>query len=102
VTGRVYDSAVLWNLRTGETRLLPDFGVRADNINRYGWQIGINAKGRAQFLADAGPVMLPELTPHQPGGLSNIPTTLSDDGKVIGGQSDDKDDVIHAVRWTCS
>lgn len=102
VTGRVNDTAVRWNLRTGETRLLPNLGGRADNINRYGWQIGIDARGRAQFIADAGSVALPELAPHQPGSLSNIPTTLSDDGKIIGGQSDDTDDVIHAVRWTCS
>jgi hypothetical protein len=102
VTGRVNNTAVRWNLRTGETRLLPDLGGRADDVNRYGWQIGIDVHGRAQFIADAGPVALPELSPHKPSGLSNIPTTLSDDGKVIGGQSDDKDDVIHAVRWTCS
>jgi uncharacterized membrane protein len=102
VTGRVNATAVRWNLRTGETHTLPDFGVAADNINRYGWQIGINAAGRAQFLADAGPVLLPELAPHQPGGLTNIPTTLSDDGTIIGGQSDDRNGVIHAVVWTCS
>src|SRR5690349_1234375 len=102
VTGRVNATAVRWNLRTGETQILPDFGTAADNINRFGWQIGINTAGRAQFLADAAPVMLPELAPHQPGGLSNIPTTLSDDGRTIGGQSDDRDGVIHAVVWTCS
>jgi hypothetical protein len=102
VSGRVNGTAVRWNLRTGETRTFPKLGLRADDINRYGWQIGIDANGIARLLADPGTVVLPELAPHQPTGLSNIPTTLSDDGKVIGGQSDDKDDVIHAVVWTCS
>jgi hypothetical protein len=102
VSGRVNDTAVQWNLRTGETRTFPEFGAAADNINRYGWQIGINTDGRAQFRSEAGPLALPELAPHPPGGLSNIPTTLSDDGKTIGGQSDDRDSVIHAVVWTCT
>jgi len=102
VSGRVYSTVVRWNLRTGETQTFPELAGAADGINRYGWLIGLDTQGRAKFVADAGPVPLPELSPHKPSGLSNIPNTLSDDGKVIGGQSDDKDDVIHAVLWTCS
>src|SRR5262249_2146106 len=33
VSGRVNDTAVRWNLRTGETRTFPQLGPRADAIN---------------------------------------------------------------------
>jgi hypothetical protein len=74
----------------------------ASAVNRYGWQVGIDAQGRAVFRSDAGAVVLPDLAAHKPGELKNGPTTLSDDGKVIGGQSDDRSGVIRAVVWTCS
>ncbi|MEN3303846.1 MAG: hypothetical protein V7603_48 [Micromonosporaceae bacterium] len=102
VTGRVNATPVRWNLRTGDIRQFPEFGGFADGINRYGWQIGLDTQSRARLVADAAPVVLPELAKHRAGSLSNIPTTISDDGKLIGGQSDDGNDVIHAVMWTCS
>ncbi|HKS99448.1 MAG TPA: hypothetical protein VJT31_07945, partial [Rugosimonospora sp.] len=102
VIGRVNATAVRWNLRTGQAREYPEFADFADAVNGYGWQIGLGTGGRALFLSDGSPVLLPELAKHQPGNLSNLPTTLSDDGTLIGGQSDDSKDVIHAVVWTCS
>ncbi len=102
LTGRVYATAVRWNLRTGEVRTFPDFDTAADAINRYGWQVGIDMHGGAIFVGDGGSVALPGLAASAPGSLANIPSSISDDGKVIGGQSDDKTGVIRAVAWTCS
>jgi hypothetical protein len=94
-------TAVSWNVRTGEVRTSDDFDVRADATNAQGWQVGINKQGRAVLLAGADPVKLPELAPHEPGGLTNIPSTLSDDGRIVAGQSDDASDTIQAVVWRC-
>jgi hypothetical protein len=47
-------------------------------------------------------VVLPALAAHEPGNLKNIATTVSDDGRTIGGQSDDSNEVIRAVVWRCS
>jgi probable HAF family extracellular repeat protein len=102
VIGRIGASPVRWNLRTGDVREVTGLVGYASAVNRYGWQVGVDAQGRAVFRPDAGPVVMPDLAVHKPGGLSNIPTTVSDDGKVIGGQSDDRSGVIHAVLWTCS
>ena len=93
--------AVRWNLRTGETRLFKDLGAMGNGVNAQGWQIGISTKGRAVFLTDTATVVLPALFNHEPGNLTNIPNTVSDDGRTIGGQSDDKSDVIQAVVWHC-
>jgi hypothetical protein len=102
VTGRVGDTAMLWNLRTGAVTQVPEIDVRADAVNKYGWQVGLTRQGKAILRSDAGPVALPELYPHPGGTLTNIPNTISDDGTVIGGQSDDRSDTIRAVVWTCS
>jgi hypothetical protein len=102
ITGRIGMTPVRWNLRSGEVRTFPEFAGMADGVNRHGWQVGIDRQGRAMLVSDAGPVILPDLATHTAGGLQNIPNTVSDDGTVIGGQSDDRDDVIRAVVWTCS
>jgi hypothetical protein len=94
--------AVRWNVRTGAVETTGELEMRADAVNAQGWQVGISAEGRAVLLAGAAPVRLPELAPHKPGGLTNIPSTLSDDGRVIAGQSDDGTDTIQAVVWRCS
>lgn len=93
--------AVRWNVRTGEVRVFDRFEIRASTANAHGWQIGTDAQGRAVLVTDAGTVVLPDLYSHQPNSLSNIPTTLSDDGRVIGGQSDDSTGTIQAVVWRC-
>jgi uncharacterized membrane protein len=95
-------TAVSWNVRTGEVRTSDDFDLRADATNAQGWQVGISKQGRAVLLAGGAPVKLPELAPHKPGGLTNIPSTLSDDGRLVAGQSDDATDTIQAVVWHCT
>lgn len=94
-------SAVRWNVRTGEVRVFAEFNIRASTANEFGWQVGTDRQGRAAFLSDAGLLVLPDLATHRPGELTNIPTTLSDDGRTIAGQADDAGGTIHAVIWRC-
>jgi uncharacterized membrane protein len=94
--------AVRWNVHTGEVRVFPEFLIRASMANAHGWQVGTDRQGRAILLSPAGTVLLPDLSRHEPGNLRNIATTVSDDGRTIGGQSDDTNDVIRAVVWRCS
>jgi uncharacterized membrane protein len=94
--------AVRWNLRAGEVKVFAEFQSRASMANAHGWQVGTDLQGRAMFLSPAGPVVLPALAAHEPGNLKNIATTVSDDGRTIGGQSDDSNEVIRAVVWRCS
>ncbi len=102
VIGNANHSAVRWDLRTGEPRVFPQFFVQAESVNTHGWQVGTDPTGRAVFLSDSGTVVLPDLAPHKAGESTNIPSTVSDDGKVIGGQEDDQAGVIRAVVWTCA
>jgi hypothetical protein len=90
-----------WNLRTGETRTVADFAGAPDAVNAQGWMVGLSTEGRAVLVTDAGTVALPELAPHEPGQLTNIPGTVSDDGSLITGQSDDATDTIQPVVWRC-
>ena len=93
--------AVRWNVRTGEVRVFGGLQMGAGTTNAQGWQVGTDNQGRAVLVAGAATVVLPDLTSHQPGGLSNIATTLSDDGRTVGGQSDDATGTIQAVVWRC-
>ncbi|MFC6022027.1 hypothetical protein ACFP2T_38420 [Plantactinospora solaniradicis] len=93
--------AVRWNVRTGEVRVFGELGIGAGSPNAQGWQVGTDKQGRAVLVADGAPVVLPGLAGHRPGGLSDIPTTLSDDGRTIAGQSDDATGIIQAVVWRC-
>lgn len=95
-------SAVRWNVHTGEVRVFPEFAIRASTANAHGWQVGTDPQGRGLLLTDAGPVTLPDLAKHEPGGLTNIAETVSDDGRTIGGQADDASGTIRAVVWRCS
>ncbi|GAA4452140.1 hypothetical protein [Phytohabitans houttuyneae] len=93
-------SAVRWNVHTGEVRLV-DGLKSASATNAHGWQVGGDEQNRAVLVADGKTVPLPELHKHEPGGLTNLATTLSDDGRTIGGQSDDASGTIQAVVWRC-
>ena len=93
--------AVRWNVRTGEVRVFGELEIGASTANAQGWQVGTDEQGRAVLVAGAATVVLPDLASHQPGGLSNIATTLSDDGRTIAGQSDDATGTIQAVVWRC-
>jgi len=93
--------AVRWNVRTGEAQV-DDRGWddMVDAANAQGWATGI-VKGRATYIAGGHKIVLPEVAKHQAGTLSTIANTISDDGKVLGGQSDDASDTIRAVVWHC-
>lgn len=93
-------AAVRWNVRTGEVRLVN--GLRsASATNGHGWQVGADERSRAVLRAGDTTVPLPALADHEPSGLTNIATTISDDGRTIGGQSDDATGTIQAVVWRC-
>ena len=94
-------TAVRWNVRTGEVQI-DDRGWddMVDAANAQGWAVGI-VKGRATFIAGDHKIVLPEVAKHQAGTLSTIANTMSDDGKVIAGQSDDASDTIRPVVWHC-
>jgi uncharacterized membrane protein len=93
--------AVRWNVHTSELRTFPQFWTRASTANRYGWQVGTAPNGQAVFLSDSGLVTLPDLAGHRQ-LYDNIATSVSDDGRTIGGQADDRNDVIQAVVWRCT
>jgi uncharacterized membrane protein len=92
-------TAVRWNVHTGEVRVFAELNIRASTANAHGWQVGSNKEGKAVLVTDTGTVALPDLGNHEP--LTVIPTTLSDDGRVISGQADDTTGTIRAVVWRC-
>ena len=94
-------SAVRWNVRTGEVRTTAALDIGATAANAHGWQVGTDKQGRAVLVTDTATVVLPDLASHQPGGLATIANTVSDDGRTIGGQSDNAAGVIQAVVWRC-
>lgn len=90
-----------WHLSTGEVRVYPQFDIRPHDGNAQGWLVGADPTGRGLFVSDDGDLPLPGLA--EPGtGLGDIATTLSDDGRTIGGQASDKEGELRAVRWTCT
>jgi hypothetical protein len=102
LTGMVNETAIRWDLRTGEADLFPQFAFQASITNRYGWQVGTDPKGRGLLLSEAGPVVLPGLVAHKSGELTDSPETISDDGRVISGHANDQDGVLRAVVWSCA
>ena len=79
--------------------MFDELDVRASTANAQGWQVGSDKQGNAVLMTDTGKVVLPDLGTHGP--LSVIPSTLSDDGRVISGQADDTTGTIKAVVWRC-
>ena len=53
------------------------------------------------LVTDKGTVRLPDLGRHRADGTATIAGTLSDDGRLIAGQSDDENGTIQAVLWRC-
>jgi uncharacterized membrane protein len=92
-------TAVRWNVHTGEVRVFAGLYLRASMANAQGWQIGSDKQDNAVLVTDTGTVVLPDLGGE--GRLSVIPSTLSDDGRVISGQANDTTDTIQAVVWHC-
>ena len=93
--------AVRWNLRTGTTEFIDALESPADAVNASGWQVGTAPGGHAVLVAGKRTVVLPGLGRHREDGTATIPATLSDDGRLITGQSDDRNGVIQAVMWRC-
>ena len=92
---------VRWNVRTGEVRVIGALNARAGSVNAQGWAVGTDQRERAVLVAGATPVLLPALVNQKPNGVSNIASTLSDDGRTVAGQSDDATGTIQAVVWHC-
>jgi len=95
--------AVRWNLRTGDFRPLPMNG-RPNAVNAHGWVTGTDAQGRAiVVIGDSLQVLsLPDLEYHKSGEQTNMPMTISDDGRTIGGQAFDREGLMRGVVWRCS
>ncbi|MEJ3745984.1 hypothetical protein WEI85_22165 [Actinomycetes bacterium KLBMP 9797] len=90
-----------WHLPTGEAKVYPQFDIRPSEANAQGWLVGSDLSGRGLFVSEGGDLRLPGLAePATP--LGDIATTLSDDGRTIGGQATDKEGQLRAVRWTCA
>jgi len=94
-------AGVRWNLHTNQVETIRSFTSRPSTANARGWMVGSDMQGRGLLVAGGQQVQLPDGYLHRPGGLTNIPQTISDDGRIIGGQSDDPAGVIHAMRWRC-
>ncbi|WP_326561247.1 hypothetical protein [Micromonospora sp. NBC_01796] len=80
-----------------------DFPTRAfdpENGNGQGWASGFLPDRRLALLTDTMTVELPFIEPHK---LENgdRALTMSDDGRIVAGQSEDADNVIQAVVWNC-
>jgi uncharacterized membrane protein len=93
--------AVQWNVRTGDVRVYADLQFMANAVNAQGWQVGTDQQGRPVLATDDATVVLPDLVGHDRDGLANIPNTVSDDGRIVGGQADDATGTIQAVVWRC-
>ncbi|SCG34355.1 hypothetical protein [Micromonospora coxensis] len=94
-------AAVRWNVRTGEVRIFENLEPYPNTVNAQGWQIGTDTRKRAVLVTDDATVVLPALADGEPTGVSTIATTVSDDGRTVGGQSDDATGTIQAVVWRC-
>jgi hypothetical protein len=92
---------VRWNLRTGEVTVTAALPMAGNDVNPSGWEIGTDKSGAAVLVTSSGTVSLPDLDKHTPDGLATIPNAMSDDGRTIVGQSDDKKDVIQPIVWHC-
>jgi len=98
---RVVVAAVRWNLRTGAVEVLDGAQNAGNATNAHGWQAGTDGQGHAVFIAEGKTLVLPAVPGQKLAPLANIATTLSDDGRTIGGQSDDATGTIQAVVWRC-
>ncbi|GAA2622715.1 hypothetical protein GCM10010399_62450 [Dactylosporangium fulvum] len=101
-TGVSTATGLRWNLRTGQVEAVPGINIRPSTANTSGWMVGTDMQGRGVLIAAGRTLVLPDVFVHRPGGFSNLPKTISDDGRVLAGQADDTDHVIHAVVWRCS
>ena len=87
-------------LPTNEFVDFPTNLLRTDAGNGQGWVVGSLSDQRLALLTDAGLVNLPEIEPHERMN-GDVPTAVSDDGRIVAGQSEDAKNVIQAVVWNC-
>lgn len=93
---------VTYDLSTGKFTRLPGANLWIGTGNAEGGIAGDADENPAVYTPATGVVALPTLlktrtTPFM-GGLAK---TISDNGRIIGGQDMDENNVITAVMWTC-
>jgi uncharacterized membrane protein len=90
--------ATRWNLRAGTVEPAGLDGP-AQAVNRDGWIVGStrNWGATAVLLAGGRTIRLPTLG----GTEDNLPSTISDDGTTIAGQTDQANGDPVAVVWHC-
>ncbi|WBB66671.1 hypothetical protein [Micromonospora sp. WMMD812] len=95
--------AARYHLPTGRYEPLPR-GVVPDAGNGRGWVVGSVSRMDAGLLTDAGTVRLPDFD-GRTGRYAALAVSVSDDGRVVGGQLDvapgGNGVVMKAVRWRC-
>jgi len=95
---------VTYNVSTATFTLLSDANLYVDAGNAHGWLVG---QGQyfvpTVYTPATGMIALPTFVKHSKSKIEQADGagTISDSGLIIGGQDTDKNDVIHAVVWTC-
>lgn len=93
-------TVVRLDLTTGQYTTLARASMMPSEANASGWLVGSTEGGRAVFFTGKSTLTLPDFDNHK-SSTANIATTVSDDGRVVGGQGDDADGIIQAVVWRC-
>ncbi len=89
-----------WDLRTGAVTAFPSLRNPFDaQINSQGWFVG-TSKDRPAVFWGGHVTVLPQPAGGKT-GAGSVATTLSDDGRVIGGQTNRLNEDVAPVRWTC-
>jgi hypothetical protein len=100
-TGSLPGTGVRWNLRTGAAERISGLSTVSD-INRYGWAVGRAPDGRSVAAFGDRVVRLPDPAGADPNvATGSMVTTVSDDGRVVGGEAFLRADGPTPVRWTC-
>ncbi|WIM96987.1 hypothetical protein ACTOB_000470 [Actinoplanes oblitus] len=90
-----------WNVRTGEVQIIEGLDGTPDAVNAQGWLTAVERQTGAVLHADTSTIKLPGLAPRGADQLADIANTISNDGRTIGGQSNDTNGVIQPVVWHC-
>ncbi|MEV4630458.1 hypothetical protein AB0J90_29760 [Micromonospora sp. NPDC049523] len=93
-------TAARYYLPTNEFVDFPTGAFGPDYGNGQGWANGSLPDGRLALVTDTTTVELPLIEPHKP-MHGDRALTMSDDGRIVVGQSEDSDNVIQAVVWNC-
>ncbi|GAA2329276.1 hypothetical protein [Dactylosporangium salmoneum] len=93
---------VRWNLRTGKVEGLSGITIPGGPVNGLGWVAGETTDGHGVLLAGGKRIPLPDAYGYHGRVPANTPSFVSDDGRVVAGQSFDTHGAYHAVLWRCS